>query len=133
VPILQVLQFRVLLVYPTSRCWESCAIFLKSYYRLTVGEYMLVKPILLTQNFQKYPRASVSQACNLRAERANQHACDTLSARLPRQFPLAPSNRISLQWNCSEFMKWKGPWQEVLPPTYIRTTTTISTINQFWS
>jgi hypothetical protein len=51
---------------------------------------MLVKPILLTQNFQKYPRASVSQAChNLRAERANRHACDTLSARLPRQFPLA--------------------------------------------
>jgi hypothetical protein len=40
-------------------------------HRLTVSEYMLVKPTLLTQIFQKCPRASVSQACNLCAKRAN--------------------------------------------------------------
>jgi hypothetical protein len=58
-------------------------------HRLTVSEYILVKPTLLTQIFQKCPRASVSQASNLCAKRANWHARCTLRTRLARQFPFA--------------------------------------------
>jgi hypothetical protein len=63
-------------------------------HRLTVSEYILVKPTLLTQIFQKCPRESVSQACNLCAKRANWHARRTLRTRLPRQFPFAPFTSV---------------------------------------
>ena len=65
--------------------------------RLTVTEYLLVKPTLLTQNFQKYPGASVSQACNLCAKRANWDARSTLGTRLPRQFPFAQRVMLGLE------------------------------------
>jgi hypothetical protein len=79
-----IFQFRVPLIFPTSRRCESYVLLGNFNRKLTVTDYILVKPTLLSQNFQKCSTASLSQACNLCAKRANWHARGTYLPALCR-------------------------------------------------